>query len=167
MAVAITRFEHDAAGLRRAARRTDDTRQACRLLAMALVLEGAPRAEAARAGGMDRQSLRDWVHRYNAAGIDGLRDRARSGRRARLAPAQTAVLAEIVRAGPDVAKHGVVRWRCVDLKGEIKTRFGVDLSERQVERILKRLNFARLSSRPRHPRADPEAQAAHKKTSPA
>jgi transposase len=167
MVVELTRFEPDASALRRTARRTDDPRQACRLLAIALVLEGAPRAEAARAGGMDRQTLRDWVHRYNAAGIAGLRDQARSGRRARLSPAQTQVLAEIVKAGPDVAKHGVVRWRCVDLKGEIQSRFGVDLSLRQVERILKQLNFARLSTRPRHPQADPEAQAAHKKTSPA
>lgn len=167
MAVELTRFEHDAAALRRAARRADDTRQACRLLAIALVLEGTPRTEAARAGGMDRQTLRDWVHRYNEAGIAGLHDRARSGRRPRLAPAQTEALAAIVTAGPDVAKHGVVRWRCVDLRGEIKSRFAVDLSERQVERILKKLNFVRLSVRPRHPQADPEAQAAHKKTSPA
>lgn len=167
MAIAVTRLEHDAPALRRLARRMDDTRQACRLLAIALVLEGSPRTDAARSCGMDRQTLRDWVHRYNVDGIAGLRDRARSGRRPRLAPAQTAALAEIVTAGPDRATPGVVRWRCVDLKGEIKSRFAVDLSERQVERVLKKLNFVRLSTRPRHPKADLDAQAAHKKTSPA
>jgi len=75
-------------------------------------------------------------------------------------------LADLVEAGPDVAVHGVVRWRCVDLQGVIETRFGVAISERHVGRLLGRLKFTRLSVRPRHPRADEEAQRAFKKTSP-
>ena len=47
-------------------------RQARRLLAIAAVLDGASRAEAARIGGMDRQTLRDWVIRFNEQGPDGL-----------------------------------------------------------------------------------------------
>ena len=87
MAVELTWFEHDAVGLRRAARRTDDPCQACRLLAIALVLAGAPRAEAARAGGMERQTLRDWVHRYNAAGSGAAFECWYHGKRFETAPA--------------------------------------------------------------------------------
>ena len=166
MAIAITRTELSADGLRAAARGTKDSDQARRLLALALVLDGASRTAAARAAGMDRQTLRDWVHRYNAEGIEGLCDRPRSGRPAQLCEAELAELADLVETGPDMAVHGVVRWRCVDLQGEIKARFGVEISERHVGRLLKGLKFPRLSVRPRHPKADEAAQQAFKKTLP-
>ncbi len=149
---AITRSDLSAEELRGAARRTKDGYQARRLLGLALVLDGASRKAAARAAGMNRQTLRDWVHRYNAQGVEGLCDRARSGRPPRLSEAQLGELARLVEAGPDPARHGVVRWRCVDLREEIKQRFEVEISERHVGRLLKRLGFTRLSVRPRHPR---------------
>src|SRR5690349_20606573 len=68
MTVAITRRELGAGDLRREAGRCRDARAARRMLALALVLEGSSREEAARHAGMDRQTLRDWVHRYNAEG---------------------------------------------------------------------------------------------------
>ena len=67
MTIAITRREPGAGELRREAARCRDARAARRMLALALVLEGASREEAARAAGMDRQTLRDWVHRYNVS----------------------------------------------------------------------------------------------------
>ena len=74
MALAITRTELSAAELRREARRVKDGDQARRLLALALVVDGSPRTAAARSAGMDRQTLRDWVIRYNEAGVAGLCD---------------------------------------------------------------------------------------------
>src|SRR3954468_13946841 len=79
MAVAVTRKELGAVELRREAGRCRDARAARRMLALALVLEGASREEAARAAGMDRRTLRDWVHRYNEEGLPGLHDRRRPG----------------------------------------------------------------------------------------
>lgn len=166
MALAITRTDLTAEELRGEARRAQDGDQACRLVALALVLEGASRTAAARAGGMDRQTLRDWVIRYNEAGVDGLGDRPRSGRRPRLNAAQLAELARLVEEGPDIDVHHVVRWRCLDLQAEIKARFDVEVSERHVGRLLKQLKFTRLSVRPRHPQTDEAAQQAFKKTSP-
>lgn len=166
MVLAITRVELSATDLRAAARRTQDSDQARRLLALALVLEGSSRTEAARAAGMDRQTLRDWVVRFNDEGVDGLRDRPRPGRPAQLDATQLAELARLVEDGPDIAVHGVVRWRCADLQAQIKQRFDVEVSERHVGRLLKRLKFTRLSVRPRHPQADETAQEAFKKTSP-
>jgi transposase len=49
------------------------------MLAIAGALEGLSRAEAARLSGMERQALRDAVVRYNAEGLDGLRDRPKPG----------------------------------------------------------------------------------------
>ena len=124
-------------------------------LALVLVLEGSSREEAARHAGMDRQTLRDWVHRYNAEGLAGLRDRPRSGRRPRLTPEQEAELAAAVERGPDPDRDGVVRWRRVDLRALIEARFAVRLHERSVGKVLRRLGFtwtrARDGSSPRRP----------------
>ena len=99
MTIAITRREPGAGELRREAARCRDARAARRMLALALVLEGSSREEAARAAGMDRQTLRDWVHRYNEEGLAGLHDRPRSGRKPRLTAGQEAELVtEIGRA---------------------------------------------------------------------
>jgi hypothetical protein len=68
MAVAITRRDLSVEDLRRAAGRTPDAKVARRMLAIALVLKGHSREAAAESCGMDRQTLRDWVHRYNADG---------------------------------------------------------------------------------------------------
>jgi transposase len=166
MTIAVTRRELDAGGLRREAARCRDARAARRMLALALVLEGASREDAARAAGMDRQTLPDWVHRYNAEGLPGLRDRPRSGRRPRLTPEQEAELATAVEQGPDPDRDGVVRWRRVDLQALIETRFAVRLHERSVGKVLRRLGFTRISVRPKHPKADEAAQEAFKKASP-
>jgi transposase len=166
MTVAITRKEPGAVELRREAKRCRDAKAARRMLALALVLEGRSRAEAARAAGMDRQTLRDWVHRYNAEGLAGLSDRRRPGPRPRLSPEQEAELATTVERGPDPDRDGVVRWRRVDLKALIEARFAVRLHERTVGKVLRRLGFTRLSVRPKHPKADEAAQEAFKKASP-
>jgi len=165
-AVAITRTDLDAAGLRAAAAASGDAAATRRMLALALVLDGHSRLDAARLCGMDRQTLRDWVHRYNEAGLAGLTDRrGHGGPPRRLSPEQEAAVAELVRTGPDPAAHGVVRWRRVDLAAVIAARFGVTIAERTVGKLLRRLGFVRLSVRPRHPAHDAEAQSAHKKTS--
>jgi transposase len=166
-AVAITWLELDAAGLRRAAAREREAPASRRMLALALVLEGHSRTDAARAAGMDRQTLRDWVHRYNIEGPAGLRDRVgETGPKPRLSPEQEAMVAEWVRRGPDLAERGVVRWRRADLARLIAERFGVALAERSVGHVLRRLGFRRLAVRPCHPGHDAAAQASFGRTSP-
>ena len=115
---------------------------------------------------MDRQTLRDWVHRYNEFGLAGLSSRIPAGPKPRLTPAQEAEVAAMVRAGPSLAEHGLVRWRRVDLSRVIETRFGVHLAERSVGDMLRRLGFRRLTARPRHIGHDADAQETHKKTLP-
>ena len=166
MAVEIAREDLTPAQLRAAAGRAKDGRAARRMLAIALVLEGTDRTTAAQTCGMDRQTLRDWVHRFNAEGLAGLVNRRSPGRPARLSPDQKAELAALVEAGPDRARDGVVRWRRIDLKRRIETMFGVTMHERTVGKQLAALGFRRLSVRPQHPKSDVVAQEAFKKTSP-
>ena len=165
MTVQITRLEHDAEALRLHAGRASAAPVARGLLALALVLEGHSRAEAAKSCGMDRQTLRDWVIRYNEHGLAGLSDLPkRGGAASKLSVEEKAVLTEWVQQGPDLAEDGVVRWRLCDLRDRILARFFVVMDERSVGRILKTLTFSHISVRPRHPQANTEAQEAHKKT---
>jgi transposase len=156
--------DYSAAELRRLAKRSKDNNQSRRLLSLAAVMDGMNRTDAARIGGMDRQTLRDWVHRFNELGPDGLVDRHAGGVEPRLSQAQLAELSAIIEAGPDHKKDGVVRWRRVDLKRVIKDIFSVDFHERYVGVILKKLGFAHMSARPHHPGQDIEIVEAFKKT---
>lgn len=163
----ITRTEHTGAELRALSSRCADGAQVRRILALAMVLEGRSRTEAAALNGMDRQTLRDWVHRYNAMGVAGLKSRRAPGRAPALSELQRAELLDLVIQGPDPQLHGVVRWRCVDLKAEVARRFEVEVHENTIGRWLHELGLTRLQPRPQHPQKDPEAEAAFKKTSPA
>ena len=160
------RSDFDAMELRKLAGRCTDAGQARRLLSLAAIYDGADREEAAKAGGMDRQTLRDWVHRFNKAGPDGLINRTSTGRKRRLSTEQFYELEQIVEAGPDLEKDGVVRWRAVDLKRVIEARFGVNYSVRHVMKLLNRLGFSRISTRPQHPKQDEGVIAAFKKLPP-
>jgi transposase len=157
-------FEADA--LRGLAAKAKDANQARRLLALAAVCDGMDREEAARIGGMDRQTLRDWVHRFNEQGPVGLINLKPSGRPSKLSAKQKEELQQLVEAGPDPQVDGVVRWRCVDLKRVLGERFAVDLSEVSLGRVLKQLGYSHISARPRHPAQNAQAIAAFKKTSP-
>lgn len=145
---------------------TRNAKQSRRLLAIAAVYDGMSRAAAAEIGGMDRQTLRDWVHRFNAEGPDGLIDRTSPGAPSRLTAAQREELRALVEAGPDLARDGVVRWRAIDLKAVIRRRFGVDYAERTVCQLLNGLGLSHISARPQAVKQDPRVQEAFKKTSP-
>lgn len=163
--IEISRLDFSATELRELASHERDGAVVRRLLAIAMILEGASREDAARLNGMDRQTLRDWVHRYNAEGVEGLRSHVSPGRPSALSEAQMEELRTIVLDGPDPERNQVYRWRCVDLRDEITTRWSVVLHERSVGRLLHRLNMTRLQPRPYHPKKDAAAQEASKKTS--
>ena len=163
-AIAIT-GDWTASKLRQFAAASRHANQRRRLLSLAAVLDGMNRTEAARVGGMDRQTLRDWVHRFNDHGPEGLKDDLARPRPRRLTAAQQAELATIVETGPDRAVHGVVRWRRIDLKALIAERFGVEYHERTIGKLLKDMGFSHISARPRHPKQDAGVMEAFKKIS--
>lgn len=153
--------------LRRLARQESDGRVACRLIALANAVDGMSREQAARQAGMDRQTLRDWVIRFNAEGVAGLRDRPKSGRPTWLDEGRLAAFKALVLRGPDPERDGVSGWRAQDLCRLVATRFGVVYSENGMLRLLHDLDLSWQKARPIHPQADPGAQARSKKNSPA
>jgi transposase len=131
------RTDFAAVEVRRLARRAKDSDQVRRLLAIAAVLDGASRAEAAKVGGMDRQTLRDWVIRFNEQGPGGLINVPAPGAPAKLNTEHRAFLARIVDEGPSPPIDGVVRWRACDLIMRLHEEFGISVSDDTVYRALK------------------------------
>ena len=160
------RTDYTAGEVRRFAQRARDAAQTRRLLAIAAVLDGASREEAAKIGGMDRQTLRDWVIRFNAQGADGLINIPSAGVPPKLKAMHEAFLARLVEEGPIPAIHGVVRWRACDLIMRLYEEFGLSVSDDTIYRALKKLGFSHMSARPKAYKQNAEAMEAFKKTSP-
>ncbi len=96
------------------------------------------------------QIIRDWVMRFNTDGPEGLLNRWSSGPRRKLDAEHRRALAERVECGPDLAIHGVVRWRRCDLAGWLYEAYGVSVEESTVGRVLREMGYRKLSARPRH-----------------
>ncbi len=152
--------------MRALARTVKDAGQARRLLALAVIYDGARRTEAARIGGVGLQIIRDWVLRFNACGPDGLIGGKAPGNRSKLNDDQRQALVDIVERGPIPAIHGVVRWRLIDLMQWVWEEFGISLSEPTMSREMKALGYRKISARPRHYGQNEFAIEAFKKTSP-
>jgi transposase len=125
----------------------DDPR---RLLTLAAIYEGASRTEAAKAGCVTLQVVRDWVLRLNAHGPAGLIDRKAPGHPSRLNDAHRAALAAMVESGPIPAVHGVVRWRVIDLCQWLWEEHQVTVAKQTLSRELLAMGCRKLSARPRH-----------------
>ena len=150
--------------LRKLAKAEPDARVARRLLAIANALSGMSRAAAAQSAGMDRQTLRDWVIRYNEHGVAGLCNQWKGGRPPLLTTEEQGELLAVVMAGPDPEKDGLSAFTREDLVAVAEKRFGKSMHATSMGRLLRRLGLSRQKARPSHPMKDPAAAAAFKKS---
>ena len=161
------REDYSAEELRALARRSKDVNQSRRLS----VAGCGPGRHGPRFGGEDRRHGPPDAARLGASlqrsGPEGLIDNWTEGPKPRLSAEQLAQFAQIVEAGPDREKDGVVRWRRIDLKRVIAERFGVDFHPRYVGKLLQKLGFSHMSARPRHPAQDERIVEAFKNVWPA
>jgi transposase len=152
--------------LRHSAKREKDPRVARRMLAIANALDGMSRAMSAKLAGIDRQALRDWVLRYNEAGLAGLRDQWRGGRPMEISDGQLAsIKAAILKAAIPHGDAGPA-YRIIDVARLIEERTGVRYSISGTHRLMRSMNLSYQKTRPSHPKADARAQNAFKKNSP-
>lgn len=103
------------------------------------------------------------MHRFNAEGVEGLRDRPRPGRPVWLTEGEQAALKAIVLRGPDPDRDGVSTWRIIDLCRIAEQRFGVSYRESGMLRLAKALDLSWQKIRPHHPKADRAAQERFKR----
>jgi transposase len=164
MAAAIgVRLDYTSADLRSFARRCRDADQVRRVLAVAVILDGGSRSDAARMAGVTLQIVRDWVLKFNEGGPEGLATRKAPGKASILNDEQRVLLAQQVESGPIPAAHGVVRWRLVDLAQWIWDEFGLSVTRFTLGRELRAMGFRKLTARPRHHGQKPDDIADFKK----
>jgi transposase len=135
-----------------------------RLRAVILALNGRTAPEIAAALGVGRRTVQEWVIRYNGEGVDGLSDRPGRGRPCRLTAVQLEQLRLRIDTGP-LPEDGTCTLRGPEVRALLKREFGVAYSLAAVYFLLPRLGYEPLDPRPRHLRADPEAQEEFKKKS--
>lgn len=148
------------------ARSSKDPGQVRRLLAIATILDGGSRSEAARIAGVTLQIVRDWVLRFNEFGMSGLETRKAPGPRTILEDRHRRALEEVIMTGPIPAVHGVVRWRIIDLVQWLWDEFAVSISKQALGHELRTMGYRKLSARPRHQKQRPDDIAVFKKSSP-
>jgi transposase len=159
------RRDRTPARLRVEARQAGCSRAAARMCAVAHALEGMSRTRAAELAGLSVQALRDIVLRYNAQGLTGFYDKPRSGRPRKLDAAQEQDLAATITAGPDPEQDGISAYTLEDLAGIVAAKWQVAYHPSSMSRVVQRLGFSRQKARPSHPKKDPAAAAAFKKSS--
>ena len=160
------RDDFSAVDIRAHARRCKDGAQVRRLLAIATILDGSSRSDAALIGGVTLQIVRGWVLRFNADGPEGLATRKAPGPQTILHDGHRRALEEIVETGQIPAVHGVVRWRIIDLAQWLWDEFRVSISKQALGHELRTMGYRKLSARPRHHGQRPEDIAVFKKSSP-
>ena len=152
----------DAEMLEAAARHEHDARVRARLLAMRHLAQGHSVAQTAGQYALGASVLYGWMRRYDAQGIEGLRDRPRSGQPPHLARAQEGAFLQRLHAGPP-PDSSLAAWRGEDLRALLRQEFGAAYSLTGVYALLHRLGQSSLVPRPHHPQGDPGARAAFKK----
>lgn len=129
-----------------------------RLLAVRLVVMGNNVPQAAKAVGLKQRQTRNWIHRFNAEGLNGLRDRPRPGKPTKLPRQKEQAFRERVEKGA-IQKDRVRNLRVKDIQRILREEFGTDYCLGGTYFLLHRLGFSSLVPRPRHPQADLQAQA--------
>lgn len=152
------------AELKRLARVEQDVKLAKRMQMVVLAIEGYTAPAIAQSLGFSRRGCQQWVQRYNADGLEGLRDKPGRGKAPLLTPDEQARLKQRMDAGP-TPEDGVCTLRGKDIQRILKEEFGKVRSLGTVYYLLHQLGYSSLVPRPQHRLADPEAQAAFKKSS--
>lgn len=146
-----------------AAKKIKNVRLRARVQAIALLKKEWRQKVVAEAVGASERSIRDWISRYNEGGIDGLRDKPRSGAPRKLK--DSVQFKHRVLAGPDYKRDNTVSWTGQTLQQVLYDEFNADYSLSGVYLVLRRLRLRWLSPRPYHPKMDSEVQESFKKTS--
>ena len=161
--VAVMAQKWDAQVLEELARGERNARVCRRLLALRQLALGHSIEQAAQASLMSASQIYNWIHRYEAQGLEGMRDRPRCGAPQRLKREREAEFVQRVLQGPG-ADSGLSAWRGEDLRGVLREEFEVHYSLSGVYALLHRLGLSNLVPRPQHPDSDAAAQAAFKKS---
>jgi len=136
-------------------------RMRVRLMALSHIKDGANNTQTARNLHISRRIVNDWVKRFHEQGLDGLKEKPRSGRPCNLNGQQLSQLSQYIHDNSIKPNGG--RLKAQTLVAYITQEFKVDYSIDNIYRLLHQLGFSWITSRSRHPKQSDEVQAAFKK----
>jgi transposase len=145
-------------------RRNDASRYDHRLHGVLLVAQGMTCPRVAELLGDSPRSVVNWVQRFESQGLAGLTEGERSGRPSRLNQEQLTQVEVVLRSSPTQFGLATQMWDGPTLSAYLDRHLGVKLKARQCQRLFRQLGFRLRKPRPQVAQADPQLQAAHKKT---
>ena len=155
---------HTTTELKQRFRKEKDSRLATRIRAVYLALMGKNAPEIAKVLGYSRRTVQNWIYAYNKQGLEGLGDKCGRGLRCRLNDQQIQWLAQRIEEGPR-PEDGVCVFHGRDIQRIIQQQFGITYHINSIYRLLQHMGYSYVSSRPEHPKGDPQAREAFKKKS--
>lgn len=145
-------------------RRNDQSRYDHRLHGVLLVAQGMSCPEVARLLGDAPRTVENWVNGFEETGLRALTESAGRGRKPSLSEAQLNEVGQWLRSTPAALGLEGNLWDGPKLAAGLQKKFALTLSTRQCQRLFRQLNFRYRLPRPEVAKANPERQAAHKKT---
>jgi transposase len=145
-------------------RRNDTSRYDHRLHGVLLVAQGMTCPQVAELLGDSPRTVVNWVQRFETEGLAGLSEGERSGRPSRLSAPQLSRIEAALRSSPTQFGLPTQMWDGPTLSAFVGQQLGVKLKVRQCQRLFRQLGFRLRKPRPQVAQADPQLQAAHKKT---
>jgi transposase len=146
-------------------RRSGESRYDHRLHGVLLIAEGLTCPEVSRLLGDAPRTVEYWVRRFETGGFAALTEGERPGRPGRLTDEQLQIVETTLRQSPaEAGVEGSGSWDGKTLSSFLKKRLGVSLKARQCQRLFRKLGFRLRKPRPLIAHADPQQQAAYKKT---
>jgi transposase len=155
---------HSTSELKALFRKEPNSRLATRIRAVYLALMDKSAPEIAKLLGYTRRTIQSWIYAYNRQGLDGLREGAGRGSKSKLNSDQIQWLRQRIEQGP-TKQDGVCVFHAADIQKIIRGQFGVFYHVRTVRKLLNRLGYRYVSSRPEHPKGNPKDRDAFKKKS--
>ena len=145
-------LEHTLEGLYQAYRVEEDAKVKERILMNIRLLGGKSTYEVGDELRCVPSKVQYWKSRFEKEGVEGLRDRPKSGRPPLLSRREEVVIRRIIER-PHITKEGVSSWATTHVKELIRRKAGVTYTTRHVVRLMHRWGFEKIKPRPEHCRA--------------
>ena len=132
----------DASVIKSELRKDEKFSQGVRLHAVYQIANGKDARELQELYSTCHKSICNWVHRYNAEGVEGLKDRPRSGRPPFLSDSQKSELERVIQSNPSDYGYHTATWTGALIIDFVKKRFGVEYKRAQIYNILHSMDFS-------------------------
>jgi transposase len=111
------------------------------------------------------KQITNWVHRFEESGVEGLKDKPKSGRIPKLTSENLIELSNVLKNNrPEEYGYNTATWNGPILREFIEKHYGVKYQKAQTYNLLKKLGFTYQKGKAKYPEADEEKRKEFKET---